>query len=73
MTDIRDGRPRAALLPAHYRTDYSPPELWCVVGTAYGYLHRTDGCIRVWRTRNGAARAARRYRSIWGVTNQETK
>jgi hypothetical protein len=34
---------------------------WAVAGTAYGYLHRTDGSIRTWRTYSGAYRAARRY------------
>lgn len=57
-SDPRTGSPRAARAP-----EYIDPtgRLWCVIGTAYGYLHRCDGTVRTWKTWSGATKAAKRY------------
>ena len=56
------GHPRPAPLPDCFWNKASgKPRPWCVIGTAYGYLHRTNGMVRTWATRSGAAKAARRY------------
>ncbi len=71
--NLRDGKPRAARLSlAGKRCDYMtfsglsdctlPPRiLYCVIGTAYGYLHNSSGDIRTWKTASGARRAAKAY------------
>ena len=63
-TNIRQGPPRVIRLPAHYYAVYDKGHTkWCIVGTPYGYLHRTDGMIRVWKTRSGAAKHLSKYRA----------
>lgn len=76
--NIRSGGPRAARLSlAGKRCDYMtfsglsdctlPPRyLFCVIGTAYGYLHTSGGDIRTWKTASGARKAAARYIAIHG-------
>lgn len=33
---------------------------FCVVGTPYGFLHKTSGDIRFWKSRSGANRVIRK-------------
>jgi len=37
---------------------------YVVIGTQYGYIHRTDGGVRTWKSYSGAYKAARRYVGI---------
>lgn len=34
---------------------------YCVIGTAYGFIHTIGGDVRVWDTYSGAYKAAKRY------------
>jgi len=34
---------------------------WAVFGTNYRYIHTTAGDMRLWKSRSGAAKAARNY------------
>jgi hypothetical protein len=53
-------------LPECYRNpQYVGPIPYCLTGTNYGFLHRTDGSIRTWWSRGGAYKAKRRYEAIW--------
>jgi len=57
-------RPRAVRAPDfiyHANTPAHARNLWCVAGTAYGFLHSRDGGIRTWKSRSGARHAAARY------------
>jgi hypothetical protein len=58
--DIRQGPPRVVRAPAYAVGD---AVRYAIAGTPYGYLHRTDGAIRVWNTRSGATKQLPKYRS----------
>ena len=37
---------------------------YCVIGTAYGYIHTRSGDVRTWTTYSGARRGLLRYTPI---------
>ena len=57
-----DIRAREAVSPTVARFHMGNGEYrYCVIGTAYGYLHTSAGDVRTWKTASGARRAARKY------------
>lgn len=52
----------ARLQHRDYRTNQIVTE-YVVIGTAYGYLHTSDGDIRRWLSYSGARKAALKYQA----------
>lgn len=57
-----DIRCREVAIPTIARFYVSSNEYrFIVIGTQYGYLHKTNGDIYTWRSYSGAYRAAKNY------------